>query len=250
MRVAGFIRSVSTATVTVCLAGLGMFGGIAAAAPSNSGLTDQAFAYQSAGNTAAAQAVVNQMSADQAQRVVAVMANVNQALTFPLTDQVPSGIAPGTTIVILGYGLQDDGGMRPVLVERLQKGLAVAQAYPSLPIVVSGGNPKAGITEAAAMKTWLLAQGVSPTRVYTESGAVSTQSNALNTAVLMRQNGMNSGAVLVTSSDHTRRAVADFLVAGITLQAVVASDAKAQSAPLSASGVQFVYNDARGVAGL
>ncbi len=64
----------------------------------------------------------------------------------------------------------------------------------------------------------------------------------------MQQNGFGNGAVLVTSADHTRRSVADFLVAGITLQAVVASDAKIQSGPMSASGVAAVYRDARGVA--
>ncbi len=247
MRVSGFIRSVLSATVAVAAIATATTG-TAAAAPSTASLTDTAIEQQAAGNTAGAQAAINQMPIDQAQKVVALMTNVNQALTFPLTDQVPGGVAPGTVIVILGFGLEDNGAMRPILVERLTKGLAVAQAYPAFPIVVTGGAPKAGKTEAAAMKEWLLAQGVSGTRIYTEESAGSTQGNAINTAALMRQNGFGNGAVLVTSADHTRRSVADFLVAGITLQAVVASDAKIQSAPMSASGVAAVYRDARGVA--
>ncbi|GAB3126899.1 hypothetical protein GCM10027289_03600 [Tsukamurella serpentis] len=256
MRVSGFIRSVLSATVAVA-AIVTATPGTAGAAPSTpastastTSLTNRAIDAQAAGDTAAAQAAINQMPIDQAQKVVALMTNVNKALTFPLTDQVPGGVAPGTAIVILGYGLEDNGGLRPVLVERLTKGLAVAQAYPAFPIVVTGGAPKAGKTEAAAMKEWLLAQGVSATRIYTEDRAGSTQGNAINTASLMRQNGFGNGAVLVTSADHTRRSVADFLVAGITLQAVVASDAKIQSAPMSASGVAAVYRDARGVAKL
>lgn len=251
MRVSGFIRSVLSATVAVAAIATAT-SGTAGAAPSTStaSLTNQAIDRQAAGDTAGAQAAVNQMPLDQAQKVVALMTNVNKALTFPLTDQVPGGVAPGTVIVILGYGLEDNGGLRPVLVERLTKGLAVAQAYPAFPIVVTGGAPKAGKTEAAAMKEWLLAQGVSGTRIYTEDRAGSTQGNAINSAALMRQNGFGNGAVLVTSADHTRRSVADFLVAGITLQAVVASDAKIQSAPMSASGVAAVYRDARGVAGI
>ncbi|WP_019203033.1 YdcF family protein [Tsukamurella sp. 1534] len=247
MRVSGYIRSIASLTVAVAAAAT-LATGAAGAAPSTASLTDTAFERQAAGDTAGAQAAINQMPTDQAQKVVAVMQNVNQALTFPLTDQVPSGIAPGSAIVILGFGLEDNGGLRPILVERLTKGLAVAQAYPALPVVVTGGAPKAGKTEAAAMKEWLLAQGLPGTRIYTEDRAGSTQANAINTAGLMRQNGFGNGAVLVTSSDHTRRSVADFLVAGITLQAVVASDAKAQSAPMSTSGVQGVYRDARGVA--
>lgn len=251
MRVSGFIRSISALTVAVA-ASAALAVGAATAAPaataSVSSLTDEAISKQAAGDTAGAQAAVNQMPVDHAQKVVALMTNVNQALTFPLTDQVPGGVAAGSAIVILGFGLEDNGGLRPILVERLTKGLAVAQAYPAFPVIVTGGNPKAGKTEAAAMKEWLIGQGISPTRVYTENGAGSTQGNAINTAALMRQNGFGNGAVLVTSADHTRRSVADFLVAGVTLQAVVASDAKIQSAPMSQSGVQAVYRDARGVA--
>ncbi|WP_082777758.1 YdcF family protein [Tsukamurella pseudospumae] len=252
MRVSGFFRSIVSLTAAVAVAAT-LATGPAGAAPSTStasttSLTNQAFERQAAGDTAGAQAAINQMPVDQAQKVVAVMTNVNKALTFPLTDQVPGGVAAGTAIVILGFGLEDNGAMRPILVERLTKGLAVAQAYPAFPIVVTGGAPKAGKTEAAAMKEWLLAQGVSGTRIYTEESAGSTQANAINTAALMRQNGFGNGAVLVTSADHTRRSVADFLVAGITLQAVVASDAKIQSAPMSTSGVAAVYRDARGVA--
>lgn len=251
MRVAGFVRSIAVLTAAVTATAtltLGTATAAPAATASTSSLTNEAFSKQAAGDTAGAQAAINQLPVDQAQKVVAVMQNVTKALTFPLTDQVPGGVAAGTVIVILGFGLEDNGGLRPILVERLTKGLAVAQAYPAFPIVVTGGAPKAGKTEAAAMKEWLLAQGVSATRIYTENGAGSTQGNAINSAALMRQNGFGNGAVLVTSADHTRRSVADFLVAGITLQAVVASDAKIQSAPLSTSGVQAVYRDARGVA--
>lgn len=249
MRVSGLIRSAVTLTAASVAAAV-LAAGPASAAPSAASLTNTAFERQAAGDTAGAQVAINQLPTDRAQKVVAVMANVNKALTFPLTDQVPAGIAPGSAIVILGYGLEDNGGLRPVLVERLTKGLAVAQAYPALPVVVTGGNPKAGKTEADAMKEWLLSSGLPATRIYTESRAGSTQGNAINTAVLMRQNGFGNGAVLVTSADHTRRSVADFLVAGVTLQAVVASDAKIQSGPMSASGVAAVYRDARGVAGI
>ncbi len=250
MRVSGFFRSIVSMTAAVAVAATLATGTAGAAPASPASLTSQAIDRQAAGDTAGAQAAVNQMPTDQAQKVVALMTNVNKALTFPLTDQVPSGVAAGTAIVILGFGLEDNGAMRPILVERLTKGLAVAQAYPAFPIVVTGGAPKSGKTEAAAMKEWLLAQGVSGTRIYTEEKAGSTQGNAINTAVLMRQNGFGNGAVLVTSADHTRRSVADFLVAGVTLQAVVASDAKIQSGPMSASGVAGVYRDARGVAGI
>ncbi len=227
------------------------YNAVLASDPTNvKALTYSAVWRQAIGDTAGAQAAINQLPTEQAQKTVALMQNVQKALTFPLTDQVPSQLAPGTGIVMLGYGLENNGAMRPLLVERLTKGLAVAQAYPSFPIIVTGGNPKAGRTEAGQMRDWLVANGVSPSRITVEDRAVSTQSNALNSVRLYSQAGITSGIVLVTSSDHTRRAVADFLVAGSTEQAVVASDAQAQSAPLTRGGLILLYKDAMGTAGL
>lgn len=190
------------------------------AEPSVAALTDHAFALQAAGDSSGAQDTVDRLPAEHARRTAAVMGDVAQALSFPLTDHVPSGIAPDSVIVVLGFGLLDDGGLRPILVERLHKGLAVAHAYPQMPVVVSGGNPRGGRTEADAMAAWLVEHGLPAERIHREPTSVSTATNALRTAELIRAGGMGSGAVLVTSSNHLRRSVANFLTAGITLQAV------------------------------
>ncbi|MFC7752763.1 ElyC/SanA/YdcF family protein [Tsukamurella soli] len=255
--VAGSVSAASLSSADAQLARNNVEGAIAdyqavlATDPTNvEALTNLAVWQQAVGNTAGAQAAVNQLPADRAGRVVALMQNVAKAQSFPLTDQVPGALAAGTGIVILGYGLENNGAMRPLLVERLTKGLAVARAYPSFPIIVTGGNPKAGKTEAGQMRDWLVANGVSPSRITVEDRAVSTQSNALNSVRLYPQAGITSGIVLVTSSDHTRRSVADFLVAGSTEQAVVASDAAAQSGPMSTGAIVLMYRDAMGTAGL
>jgi vancomycin permeability regulator SanA len=212
-------------------------------------LTDEAFALQAAGDSIGAQAAVDQLPVEHARRTAAVMGDVAQALSFPLTDRVPVGIAPGSVVVVLGFGLLDDGGLRPILVERLEKGLAVAAAYPHMPVVVSGGNPRGGRTEAEAMAAWLIDRGLDPLRIHQESTSVSTATNALQTAELLRIAGLGSGAVLVTSSNHLRRSVADFLTAGITLQAVLAADGAAHGPP-SPQELSGIYADARSVAGI
>ena len=51
-------------------------------------------------------------------------------------------------IVILGYGLNPDGTMSTILRRRVLTGLMVAQFFPQSPIIVTGGNPKSGKTEA------------------------------------------------------------------------------------------------------
>ncbi len=54
-------------------------------------------------------------------------------------------------IVILGYGLNDNGTMRPILRRRvLTGGLTVAQFFPQSPIIVTGGNPPAAATPRPA----------------------------------------------------------------------------------------------------
>lgn len=222
----------------------------AAAETSVSALTDAAFAHQIAGDSAAAQAAVDQLPVARAREVAAVMADVDQALNFPVTDQVPVGIAPDSVIVILGFGLLDDGGLRPILTQRLRKGLDVAAVYPQMPVLVTGGNPRGGRTEAAAMRDWLVENGLPVERIHLEADSMSTVGNALNSAALIRSRGLGSGAVLVTSSDHLRRGVADFLTAGIPLWAVLASDGADHSGPIPPPEIAAIYADARAVAGI
>ena len=90
-----------------------------------------------------------------------------------------------TNIVVLGAGLYDDGTMRPILVDRLQAALQLARKYRLVPIITSGGAPKAGVTEARAMREWLVANGVDPRRITEEGKSWSTVENARNSACIL-----------------------------------------------------------------
>jgi uncharacterized SAM-binding protein YcdF (DUF218 family) len=118
----------------------------------------------------------------------------------------------GTNIVVLGAGLFDDGTMRPMLVDRLQAALQLARQYPQSPIITSGGAPKAGVTEARAMREWLVANGVDPGRITEEGTSWSTVENALNSARILADRGA-TGVVVVSSANHVERAMVDFRVA-------------------------------------
>lgn len=115
----------------------------------------------------------------------------------------------GTHIVVLGAGLFDDGTIRPVLEQRLRTALATAQRYPTAPIVVTGGVPRNGITEAAAMRAWLTQHGVPAGRIIEEPSSRSTVENARFTNDVLLARGA-TGAVLVTDRDHLRRAMINF----------------------------------------
>ena len=114
-----------------------------------------------------------------------------------------------TDIVILGAGLFPDGGIRPVLEERLRTGYRLAQAYPTARIIVTGGMPQNGRTEARAMGDWLRGAGISPLRITEEGNSASTVQNAQFTDRIFRDRG-TTGAVVVTTGDHVKRAVLNF----------------------------------------
>ena len=123
-------------------------------------------------------------------------------------------------IVILGYGLNPDGTMRTILRRRVLTGLTVAQFFPQSPIIVTGGNPKNGNTEAGQMRKTLMLLGFPDNRIIVEDKASSTVQNA-RFSVPLAKKADTSGIILVTSSTHQGRADGDFVDAGGNLLATV-----------------------------
>lgn len=123
-------------------------------------------------------------------------------------------------IVILGYGLNSDGTMRTILRRRVLTGLAVAQFFPQAPVIVTGGNPQNGRTEAEQMRKMLLLLGFPENRIIVENRANSTVQNAHFSVPLAKQAGA-SGIILVTSTTHQDRADGNFADAGGNLLATV-----------------------------
>ncbi|MFC9659052.1 YdcF family protein [Nocardia sp. NPDC127606] len=144
------------------------------------------------------------------------------AAAATLPNPLPALVGPQTGIVVLGYGLLPDGALRPELENRLTAAWLQAIAAPFSPVIVTGGNPQNGISEAEAMRRWLVARGLPGDRIHVEDRAGSTVQNALFSTRLLRDLGATS-AVVVTSPNHIRRAVADFIVAGTTVVGAMTS---------------------------
>lgn len=123
-------------------------------------------------------------------------------------------------IVILGYGLEPSGAMRPILRRRVLTGLTVAQFYPQSPIIVTGGNPRNGRSEAAAMRNMLMLLGFPANRIILEDRANSTVQNAAFSVPLAKKAG-TTGIILVTSSTHQDRADGNFADAGGNVLATI-----------------------------
>ncbi|MFI5719414.1 YdcF family protein [Nocardia sp. NPDC051750] len=162
-----------------------------------------------------------------------------------LPNPLPALVGPQTGIVVFGYGLLPDGTPRPELVDRLQAAWLQAIASPLSPIVVSGNNPANGITEAQAMRNWLVGRGIPASRIYVENRAGSTVDNALFSAEILRTVGATS-VVAVTSPNHIRRAVTDLYIAGIPVVGATTSlDQLVSQLPPPSRPAQYnIYLDA------
>lgn len=246
-------------SLVVIAAAAALFGGVeavpawltpavaTASTPADRSLAEQAIWDNYNGNVVNQTAAMAQLTAHDpalAQRTEQVLSSVGTALlTVPNPAPVPAG--PQTAIVVLGYGLLPNGTMRPELVNRLSAGLREAQASPSSPIVVTGGNPQSGVAEGQAMKAWLTGHGIPADRVHAETRANSTVQNALFSTTIIKSIGATN-AVLVSSPDHIRRATADFLVAGTPVVGVTTSTTElaAQLPPPDKSERWGIYQDA------
>jgi uncharacterized SAM-binding protein YcdF (DUF218 family) len=113
---------------------------------------------------------------------------------------------PGEVLIVaLGYALAADGTMQKPLLERLDVALRVAEANPAARVLVSGGQPRNGVTEADLMARWLVEKGVDRDRIVIEDKAKDTVGNVLNAVNLMRRHRAEA-VLLVTSASHIRRA--------------------------------------------
>jgi uncharacterized SAM-binding protein YcdF (DUF218 family) len=128
--------------------------------------------------------------------------------------------ARAQAIVILGGGVRLDapeaGGDAPGVHTslRLIEGAKIARAT-HLPVLVSGND-----REAFAMRRFLEEDMQVPVR-WTEAASHDTHENAVFSARLLRQQGIEQ-IILVTSSAHLTRAAAEFRAAGLEVEAAPA----------------------------
>jgi uncharacterized SAM-binding protein YcdF (DUF218 family) len=151
--------------------------------------------------------------------VAAVLAGLSPAISQAEPPPAAKDFSK-PAIVILGYGLTPDGQMRAILRRRVMTGLVVAQFFPQSPVIVTGGNPQNGKTEAGQMRNMLMLLGFPADRIIVEDRANSTVQNAQFSVPLAKQAG-TSGIILVTSTTHQGRADGDFADAGGNILATV-----------------------------
>ena len=119
-----------------------------------------------------------------------------------LPDDLPGD--DSLCIVVMGFGLNPDGSMRPELKNRLQVAQSLAGKYPNAYVLVTGGQTGAvdGVTEAGQMAAWLQKNGLSKSRIIQETQSLSTTANAVNTYKLLTRAYPQVDSIAVVTSDY------------------------------------------------
>jgi vancomycin permeability regulator SanA len=112
--------------------------------------------------------------------------------------------AAADVAVILGNEVLADGTPSPRLRARLDRGLALLRAGQVRALIVSGGRGAAGLSEAAVMREYLLAEGAPEAAILLDPEGTNTYKTAVNTSRLMREQGFES-AVMVSQYYHITR---------------------------------------------
>jgi len=118
-------------------------------------------------------------------------------------------------IIILGGGIDDQGEISKVTKERLDRFLKENNKFADALILLSGrwgglaklarGMPE--ITEAQAMKEYLITKGINSKRICLEMKSLDTVSNAVFSKEIIERHKGWSKILLITSDWHMKRAL-------------------------------------------
>ena len=153
-----------------------------------------------------------------------------------LKDAFTAAPAPSQAILILGtrvYG-QEPG---PMLQLRLEKALALYRQGFAPYLLVSGGQgADEDISEAAAMRNYLMARDVPAAAILLEDASTSTYENLRNSTAILREKDLNQ-VIVVTNRSHVFRSLYLARLHGL--------DASGAAAPMSDRLGSTVYQFAR-----
>lgn len=110
-------------------------------------------------------------------------------------------------VIIHGCGLADGERLTRLLSDRVDKAIEIYQKCAVKPVIIpSGGNgPDEKLSEAQAMKNYLLAHGVPEEHIVTEDRSATTRENLLNSKQIIDMMGGRKKTALVSSNYHIYR---------------------------------------------
>lgn len=139
--------------------------------------------------------------------------------SLKIRTSIPADLPPqGHVFVVLGSALTKSGGITAKLERRLKIALAALAKYPKSKVLVTGGAPRKGKTEAAVMYSWLRARGIARARILVEAQASSTIGNATKSMAILNRTPDVTSYTLISDASHIRRASVLFSAAATRIQ--------------------------------
>lgn len=122
------------------------------------------------------------------------------------------------TVIVLGCGIRGER-VSVGLAKRLDKAAEYHRQNPDAFIIVSGGQgPQEDISEALAMKRYLVEKGITEDKIIMEDKSTSTITNFSYSKEIMEENGLSlSSVVFVTNAYHVYRAATYAKAQGLTV---------------------------------
>lgn len=110
------------------------------------------------------------------------------------------------TVIVLGSQVK---GTEPSLdlMQRISAASDYLKANPQAKCIVSGGQGKGEIvTEASAMRRYLVKNGIDSSRIFMEDTSTTTKENFANSLKIIKQKSLNKKVAVVTDEYHQFRA--------------------------------------------
>ncbi|QUM88824.1 YdcF family protein [Moritella sp. 36] len=186
-----------------------------------------------------------------------IISTIDRIVETPLSNKIKKSAKGNNAIITLGYALNPDGSMNPILIDRLNATLTMAKKNPESYIVVTGGVPKNHKTEGKLMADWLVKHGIDSSRIIEDNYARSTVENALYSSYALARHNIDH-ATIISSASHVRRGQTLFEVAswqtgpkGISFDTYAANDRPLEELKVPSDGELLgIYRDALRVYGM
>jgi vancomycin permeability regulator SanA len=147
------------------------------------------------------------------------------ALAFPLAQTLCFGMTdyrqPVDATVVLGAQVMPNGSLSHALENRVMTAIDLYNEGLTPMLIMSGGTDVEGNNEALAMRDYAIAHGVPASAVLVDTGGMTTEATAHNTAQICKREGFTK-VCAVSTFYHLPRIKQLFLVQGIDVYTVPA----------------------------
>ncbi len=138
--------------------------------------------------------------------VVAVLAGFCVFFSVGMLARMEVPVEKAEAVLVLGCRVRGETPST-MLARRIDAAIDILESNPGAVVVVSGGQGEGeDISEAEAMRRYLVAHNIAGERIYMEDKSVSTYENVHFSAEILKEKGITENIVIATSEFHQYRA--------------------------------------------